>query len=123
MGAEIVACNDGIVTVVISGLLAPADWVAVQKIMGEVIQKRGKASMLVLAPGFQGWAPGEEWDDLSFFEENDQYMEKMAIVGEKKWEEPLLIFFGQGFRRCRVEYFLSEEVDKARTWLTEVPAE
>jgi len=43
----------------------------------------------------------------------------MAIVGEKKWEGPALMFTGKGFREFPIEYFQQNELDKAQAWLAE----
>ena len=50
------------------------------------------------AEDFDGWEQGGKWDDLSFMDENGQYMGKMAIVGEKKWEDLTLLSAGKGLR-------------------------
>jgi len=50
--------------------------------------------------------------------ENDPFIRKMAIVGEKKWEELAMLFTGQGMRKFPIEYFPPADLDRAKTWLT-----
>ena len=48
----------------------------------------------------------------------DKLIEKIAIVGEKKWEELAMIFTGKGVRPIPIEFFTPAELPKARVWLT-----
>ena len=117
MGAEIVGIADGILTVRITGKLTQPELRAAQNQMAAILQRQSKTRILVLAEGFQGWAQGGDWGDLSFQMENDPFIEKMAIVGEKKWEDLALIFAAQGLRKFPVEYFQTADLVKARSWL------
>mgnify|MGYP001159154851 CR=1 FL=1 len=117
MGAEIVGIADGILTVRITGKLTQPELRAAQNQMAASLQRQSKTRILVLAEDFQGWAQGGDWGDLSFQMENDPFIEKMAIVGEKKWEDLALIFAAQGLRKFPVEYFQTADLVKARAWL------
>ena len=44
-------------------------------------------------------------------------MDKIAIVGDQKWEDMALLFTGKGIRRVPIEYFPPADLVKARTWL------
>ena len=68
----------------------------------------------MLAQEFQGWDKGD-WSDISFQTEYDRYIEKMAVVGEKKWADLAMMFIGKGLRRVQIEFFADEEM--ARTWV------
>lgn len=119
MSASIVNTADGIITVKISGKLKRPELTAMEKTAVEIFRQQGKMRILILAEDFQGWERGGDWGDLSFMRENDQHMEKIAIVGEGKWKDLALIFTGKNYRECPVEYFLPEEVGQAQAWLTE----
>ena len=41
----------------------------------------------------------------------------MAIVGDAKWEELTSIFTARGLRPFPIEYFLPDELEKAREWI------
>ena len=74
--------------------------------------------ILILTQNFQGWgAGGEDWGDLSFQDEHDPLIEKLAIVGEDRWEDLALMFVSKGLRRFPVEYFQPTELTRARAWL------
>jgi hypothetical protein len=51
--------------------------------------------------------------------ENDPYIRKMAIVGEKQWEELALIFAASWVRKFPIEYFQPADLERARAWLAE----
>jgi hypothetical protein len=119
MSAEIIDAAGGLVTVRITGRLTQPALAALQKAVGDIIQKQGRARLLVLVENFEGWQRGGDWGDLSFQIEHDAQIERMAIVGDKKWEDLALIFTAKGLRKFPIEYFEPAQIAKARAWLAE----
>jgi hypothetical protein len=119
MSAEFVNTASGILTVRITGKLTCPELRAAQKGATEIVQQQSKMRILVLAGDFQGWERGGDWGDLSFQTENDPNIAKMAVVGERKWEDLALVFAGKGFRQFPVEYFQPADLTKARAWLAQ----
>lgn len=117
MTAEIVGITTGVMTVRISGTLSQAALTDLQKTAEDAIRAQGKLRILILAEQFTGWERGGAWDDFSFQEKYDPSIEKMAIVGDQRWEDLALIFTGKGLRRFPIEYFETHELGKARAWL------
>jgi len=117
MSAKFEAAAAGLGILRISGQLTPQDLAAAQQEAAAFLRSRGKGRLLVVAIGFQGWQKGAAWDDLSFQEENDARIEKMAIVGDAGLEDLALAFVGKGLRPFPIEYFKPAEMDKARAWL------
>lgn len=111
----------GVVTVRVSGTLTQAALVDVQQATADIIRAQGKVRILVLAGDFTGWERGGEWADFSFQEDFDPYIEKMAIVGDKRWEDLALIFVAKGLRNFPIEYFASSEQASAQAWLRANP--
>ena len=120
MSAQVEYVSDGIVTMKVSGTLTESELGQAQQAMAKIIRAQGKVRILVLTENFSGWEKGGDWADLSFQEEFDPCIEKMAIVGEKRWEELAMIFVASGLRTFPIEYFVSGELDKARAWLKAV---
>jgi hypothetical protein len=116
MSAEIVSNAGGMLTARISGRMTQFDLAALQASAVDSIRQQGHVSMLILAEDFQGWREGDDWSDVSFME-NDPYIRKMAIVGEKQWEELALIFAASPVRKFPIEYFQPAELEQARAWL------
>lgn len=117
MSAEIISHFDGIVTAKITGKLTHPELTALQQSMLGIIGREGGIRVLVICEDFQGWAKEGDWADVSFQTESDPYINKMALVGDRKWEDLALIFTGKGFREFPIEYFEPGEIDKAQAWL------
>jgi len=117
MGAELIEAHDGVLTVRFSGKLKFSELQAVQQAAGDAIEKNGKVRVLCLAEDFGGWEKSEGWGDVSFQAKYDPFIEKIAIVGDRKWEELALLFTSKGIRCVPIEYFAPRELEKARQWL------
>ena len=101
----------------ISGKLSTDELQQAQDQAELVIQKLGGIRILILLDDFAGWEKAEGWDDFSFAERNDQYIEKMAIVGDREWEDLVYAFTLKGLRPFAIEYFSKSEKEKAQHWL------
>ena len=120
MTAEITDSREGIVIVEISGMLTQSDLEHLQKAMADIIRTQGKIRILFLAERFTGWERGD-WYDFSFQSEFDPSIEKMAIVGDKRWEDSAMLFTTRDLREFPIEYFATGESEIAREWLEEKP--
>jgi len=116
MSTEIVSNSGGILTARISGRLTQPELASLQAAAKDGIREHGHVSFLILAEDFKGWRDGDDWSDVSFME-NDPYIRKMAIVGEKQWEELALMFTASPIRKFPIEYFLPADLERARAWL------
>ena len=119
MSAEITDVSNGIIPAQIYGKLPHPELVARQQATGELVKEHGKVRILVLAGDFEGWRRGEAWGDLSFQLEHDAHIERIAIVGDRKWQDPTLIFAAKGLRKFPIEYLEPKELSQARLWLAE----
>jgi hypothetical protein len=116
MSAEIVSNSGGILTARISGRLTQPELTALQTSAKDSIRQQGQVSFLIIAEDFQGWREGDDWTDVSFMD-SDPFIRKMAIVGEKQWEQLALIFSAKPIRKFPIEYFLPSELELAQAWL------
>ncbi len=119
MSAEIVDVAGNVLTVRITGKLAQPELARLQQSAAETIRRLGKVRILVVAENFLGWEKGGNWDDDSFQAEHDPHIEKMAIVGEKKWEDLATIFVAKGLRSFPIEFFPPADLARARAWLAQ----
>jgi hypothetical protein len=119
--SESVELDGNLVTVQLTGTLTQGALSRVQREVGGIIRTHGRIRILVLAQQFDGWEKRANWDDFSFQEEYDLKVERMAIVGDRRWEDLVLMFAGKGLRALPIEYFGSDEVEKARSWLAASP--
>jgi hypothetical protein len=117
MSAGIVDHANGVITLKVSGKLTQSELAAVQTAAAGIIRAGGRWSILVLTDNFSGWERGGQWSDFALQSETDDSIEKMAIVGERRWEELALIFTAKGLRPFPIEYFEPAHITEARDWL------
>ena len=106
-----------IVAAKITGELSRADVSQIQAIARAAIQRNGKISALFFLDQFRGWKTEPGWGDMTFLNEHDKNIAKIAVVGETRWKDDVCAFLAKGFRSAAVEYFLPSEPYKARQWL------
>ena len=119
MSAEIVSNIDGIVTAKVTGKLTHCELIAIQKSVISIIGQQGAICILIICEDFQGWDKDGDWEDFSLQSQSDPYIHKMAIVGDKQWEDLALMFTGKGFRKFPIEYYWPAELRQAKAWLAE----
>jgi hypothetical protein len=118
MGATIEKDNSGIWVMRITGAFRKEELDAVQAAGIKGMGPNENARVLVLVEeDFHGWVGDEVWHDLTFFVEHGDRIEKIAIVGDARWETGMLMFTGAGFRRAPVKYFTPDQLAEARDWL------
>ena len=118
MSAEITNNRGRVLTVKVSGKLTQPELASAQKEALEIIQKEGAKRLLVVVEDFEGWGKGN-WGDMSGQISMEPFVERMAIVGDRKWEGLALLFAGKGIRRLAIEYFPPSDLAKAEEWVTQ----
>ena len=68
--------------------------------------------------GFDGWDAGAAWEDLKFGVKHFDDIDRMGMVGQKKWPHALAIFF-KPFTKAKARYFDETESAQARKWFDE----
>lgn len=116
MSAEIASVAGHVLTLKVSGTLTQPELASTQTAAAKIIGTGGKWRLLVLTENFAGWERGGKWNEFSFTD-NDASIERMAIVGERKWEELALMFTAKGLREFPIEYFPPEQLSAAQDWL------
>jgi hypothetical protein len=110
---------DGKVLVVqLSGKLGKEDY---QRFVPEVerqIQQHGKIRLLVRMHDFHGWSAGALWEDIKFDLKHFAHIERLALVGERKWEAGMAVFC-KPFTTATVRYFDSAQAAEASQWIHE----
>lgn len=77
----------------------------------------GKVKVLIRLDDFAGWEPGDQWCDVSFFFQHDADIEKIAIVGDPRWRDEMLIFLFADYRSAEARFFAAAELEQAQIWL------
>jgi hypothetical protein len=111
--------SDNIYLLRVGGELKKSELDAAQTDFVQHIAAAGSIRLLVLLESFTGWERGAEWDNTDFFFSHRNDFEKIAIVGDPRWEAEVLAFAGAGFRKGPVKFFPDTAESEARTWLAE----
>jgi hypothetical protein len=118
MGATIEQDKSGLWVMRVSGALRKEELDAVQSSCLKVLGPHENVRVLILIDeDFCGWVGTEVWNDMTFFMQHGDRIEKIALVGNPKWEERMLMFTGAGLRRAPIRYFTQEQHAAARAWL------
>ncbi len=121
MSAKIASVEGDIITIEVAGKLTQPELAAVQKAAAAILQKQGRMRLLVVTQNFQGWERGGAWGDLSFQSANDSKIVKLALVGDKQWEDLALMFVAVGLRRFPIQFFQPVQLAEAKAWLAANP--
>lgn len=77
---------------------------------------QGKVRLLAQFHDFQGWDLKALWDDIKFSTTHCTKIERIALVGEKKWEE-WMSKVCKPFTMAKIQYFDAAQIDDAWRWL------
>ena len=110
--------SDGKLLVVhLNGKLHKEDYVHFVPAFEEAVKKFGKLRILMEMYDFRGWDIGGLWQDIKFDLKHFNDIERLAMVGEKKWEKWMATFC-KPFTTASIKYFPEGQAAEARTWLT-----
>ncbi|MCF6185975.1 MAG: universal stress protein [Desulfobulbaceae bacterium] len=109
---------DHIIAVRAAGVLTDADYQDFLPELEQLIEREGPISAYVDMQDFKRWEAKAAWDDLKFGIAHDIDFDRIAVVGNSKWQQWMVkvsnIFFTADMR-----YFPVEEKQEAMDWLQE----
>ena len=101
-----------------SGKLHDEDYKTFVPLIDTAIAQQGKVRLLAQFHDFQGWDLHALWDDIKFATTHCTKIERIALVGEKKWEA-WMAKVCKPFTLAKLRYFDVSEIDAAKAWLAE----
>jgi hypothetical protein len=111
--------NEGKSVVVrVTGKLAATDYAELIPAVDRLIRLHGKLRLLFELTAFQGWEPGAFWDELKFDLNHFADIERIAIIGDKKWEQDMTAFY-RPFTEATIRYFSVADAAQAWKWWRE----
>jgi len=112
--------NSGKILVVhASRKLAKTDYEHFVPEIERLVRQHGKLRILFDMAGFHGWDAGALWEDIKFDIKHFADIERLAMVGDKKWQHGMAIFC-EPFTQATIRYFDHVDAAEARKWLGEV---
>src|SRR5665213_3366137 len=97
----------------VTGCLVKADYEGLVAEFGRLAGEQGKLRVLFDMTGLHGWDAGAAWEDIKFDFKHFADIDRLAIVGDAKWQEGMSWFF-KPFTKATVRFFDHKNYDAAR---------
>jgi len=101
-----------------TGKLHDQDYQHFLPIVDAAIKAHGKVRLLAHFEDFHGWDLHALWDDTKFSATHCADVERVALVGDQKWEKWMATVC-KPFTLAKVKYFDAAQLDAAWQWLQE----
>src|SRR5262249_54353607 len=115
---QLTSDSDKVVGFRMSGKLHDEDYKTFVPIIDAAVAKEGKIRLLAQFHDFHGWDLHALWDDIKFATTHCTAMERIALVGDRKWEE-WMAKVCKPFTMAKLKYFDAAQIDAAWAWLRE----
>lgn len=102
----------------VTGKLTKESYEMFVPVVDEQIKAHGKIRVLFEMHDFHGWTAGALWEDVKFDVKHWRDIERLAIVGESKWEQGMAAFC-KPFTAAKIKYFDHTKLEEAQSWLAE----
>jgi len=104
--------------ITLSGKLTKQDYEQFVPETERLIAQHGRVRILVHMHDFHGWSMGALWEDIKFDWKHFNDIERLALVGDSKWEAGMAAFC-KPFTTAAVRYFEQAHFDEAVNWINE----
>ena len=99
-----------------TGKLTKEDYLQFLPEVERLIKQQGKIRLVFEMNDFHGWDAGALWEDIKFDVKHFSDIERLAMIGEKKWEQ-WMAEFCKPFTTARIRYFDHSESSEAQSWI------
>lgn len=118
MFTKIQDSSGGVLGFKVSGKLTDDDYKIFMPELEKAIELSGTIRLLWLMEDFHGWEVRAAWDDLKYWMKYNDAIDRIAMVGDKKWEE-WMAKLSKPFAKADVKYFSHSQLGEAWDWLRE----
>lgn len=108
--------NSNIVYTSSSGVLEKSDYDELLPLVEDKIRQFGKIRLYFEMHDFKGWKADALFKDLQFDFRHARDFEKVAMVGEKKWQEWMTELM-KPFTTAGVKFFTFDDRERAKAWV------
>lgn len=105
----------------LSGRLTRGDFMDFIPAAERIIHEWGKCGIMVIMRNFEGCEVSALWEDIKWDAKHYHDVERVALVGEKKWQAGMSKFC-QPFSGAEIRYFDVRDLERARHWVEEAVA-
>jgi hypothetical protein len=99
-----------------SGKLHDSDYQTFVPIVEAALRSQGKLRLLAHFHEFEGWDLHAGWDDLKFGAGHYADFERIAVIGDRQWQEWMTRLW-RPFTRAQVRYFEASAAGAAWAWI------
>lgn len=100
----------------VSGKLSDEDYQQFVPRVEALIKEHGSIRLLIELEDFEGWDLKAAWDDFKFAREHEDSLERIAVVGEKRWQR-WMVLAGSALTETEIRYFYKDHLQEAWDWL------
>ena len=115
---QLTGSSDAVLGFKLSGKLHDADYKAFEPVVDAAVKAHGKARILAEFVDFHGWDMHALWDDIKFSTTHCTKIDRIAMVGDKKWEE-WMTKVCKPFTMAKIKYFDQSQMESAWAWVKE----
>lgn len=108
--------SGNVLEVRVSGKLTKEFYEAFVPAVDALVAGGKKVRILFEMRDFHGWTAGAMWADTKFALQHWNDIERLALVGEKKWQQGMAVFC-KPFTKAKIEYFDVADRAKAKAWV------
>lgn len=108
--------SENLVAIIVTGKLEKADYDSLIPEIEEKLRRHGKLNFYWEMVDFEGWDASGLWQDLKFDIKHVNDFNRIAFVGEKKWEERIGNLI-KPFTSAEVSYFNTSQREQAMEWV------
>ena len=108
-----------IIYTVAEGKLTKEDYDRLIPLLEEKIESFGIIRWYFEMQDFEGWSLSAMWQDIKFDFKNREKLERIAMVGNKKWEKELTQLM-KPFTGASIQYFDLTQKDEAKNWIKKI---
>ena len=108
--------NNSVLGFTLGGKLHDADYDHFVPAVDAAIAAHGKIRLLAHFVDFHGWDMRALWDDIKFSTTHCTKIERIALVGDRCWEE-WMAKVCKPFTMAQVRYFDASQIGAAWEWL------
>src|SRR2546421_4818176 len=116
---QLPASSENVLGFKMSGKLHDEDYKTFVPVIDAAVAKEGKVRLLAQFEDFHGWDLHALWDDVKFATTHCTKIERIALVGDRKWEQ-WMAKVCKPFTLAKLEYFDATDLAAARAWLEQV---
>lgn len=111
-----IQADQNVIYTIAEGKLTDEDYNRIIPLLQEKLKTYKKIRWYFEMRDFKGWSFSAMWRDIKFDFSNEEHLEKIAMVGDKKWEKELTVLMNV-FTDADIKFFEIADRQQAQNWI------